>query len=169
MENSVSFLSWFQKNYHHFTGIFFDIDGTMIRQRLPLDGAREVLEFIKTIQFPYLFLTNDACHSHQEKSAFLQVAHLPIVPEDIVSSGDALRLFARQYQVDGQKFFIMGELGNPNYAEQAGLTITRNLSEVPTAGYAGVLVCVLRLDGRTLRKREGMSGTRTPGINDLSS
>jgi HAD superfamily hydrolase (TIGR01450 family) len=130
MEHTARFLPWFQKNHYHFSGVFFDIDGTIIRQRMPLDGARELLEFIRAIQFPYFFLTNDACHSRQEKSVFLQAAHLPIAPEEIVSSGDALRLFARQYQVEGEKFFIMGNLGNPNYAKLAGLKITREVSEL---------------------------------------
>jgi NagD protein len=61
---------------------------------------------------------------------FLRAAHLPIVPEDIVSSGDALQIFVRQHQVEGQKFFIMGNLGTPNYAEHAGLKITREVSEL---------------------------------------
>ncbi len=128
MKNTSRFLSWFQKNHHHFAGVLFDIDGTIVRQRTPLTGAKETLEFIKDRHFPYIFLTNDACHSRQEKSGFLQAADLPVTPEHIVSSGDALRLFVRQRQLQGELFFIMGKLGEPNYAELAGLSITREFS-----------------------------------------
>ena len=128
MEKTASFLTWFRKHYHDFAGILFDIDGTIIRKRTPIEGALETLGFVNDMQFPYIFLTNDAYHAHQEKSHFLRTAGLPVMPEHIVSSGDALELLVQQHQLQGDMFFIMGKLGNPDYAEHAGLKISRDLS-----------------------------------------
>ncbi|MCP4400265.1 MAG: HAD-IIA family hydrolase [bacterium] len=138
MENTTRFLSWFQENHQHFAGILFDVDGTILRKRIPIKGARETLELVEHLQLPYIFLTNDACHSRQEKSEVLQSAGLPVTPEHIVSSGDALKLFVRQRQLQGECFFIMGKLGEPNYAEPAGLKITRQLSELKSC--RGVII-----------------------------
>ena len=130
MNTTKRFLPWFQDNYQRFAGILFDIDGTILRKRTPIEGARDVLNFIKELQLPYIFLTNDACHSRREKSGFLQAAGLAVTPEHIVSSGDALTLFVRQSQLQGECFFIMGKLGEPNYAEPAGLKITRDFLDL---------------------------------------
>ena len=139
MKNITRFLTWFQENYHDFAGVLFDIDGTIRPYTNSYRGGeRNASDFVENLQLPYIFLTNDACHSRQEKSRYLQTAGLPVTSEHIVSSGDALQLFVRQRQLQGELFFIMGKLGEPNYAELAGLNITRDFSALKTC--RGVII-----------------------------
>ncbi len=102
MKNATHFLTWFQEHYQEFAGILFDIDGTIVRTKTPIEGAKAVLEFVESCQLPYIFLTNDACHSRQEKSSYLQTAGLPVTAEHIVSAGDALKLFGQQQQLQNE-------------------------------------------------------------------
>lgn len=131
MEPTTRFFPWLREHIDRFSGLLFDIDGTLIRDKVLLAGARETLDFIAGHGIPYLFLTNDAVRSHEEKSRILQALELPVPPELIVSCGDALQEFAEQRRVQGERFFIMGRLGEPNYAEIAGLRITRDCADLP--------------------------------------
>lgn len=41
-------------------GIIFDMDGVIYRGSEPINGAKEVIEFLKERKIPFLFLTNNS-------------------------------------------------------------------------------------------------------------
>jgi len=133
-----SLLSWLIEQHSSTEAVFFDIDGTLIRGHDHLPGARELLAWLDECRIPYLLLTNDANHSHEQKAAKLRRAGLEIPPAHIVSSGDVLAEIASERSLTGKRFFVMGELGRPNYAELAGLAVTRDRAELPEC--EGVIV-----------------------------
>ncbi len=111
--------------------LLFDIDGTLTSEGAPFPGARSLLELLRERDFPHLLLTNDAFSSHREKAALLQKTGLPVMPEHIYSCGDALKLWVRRSGYRGELLFQCGKLGDPSYAEQAGIRTTEDPKELP--------------------------------------
>lgn len=103
-----------------------------------MQGAAEMLEWLNAIAFPYLLVTNDANHSHEEKSESLCRAGLDISPATIVSAGDVVAQVAREHALIGRTIFVMGDLGKPDYAEAAGIRVTRDIARLPAC--SGVIV-----------------------------
>ncbi|MFZ2657413.1 MAG: HAD-IIA family hydrolase [Victivallales bacterium] len=125
-----TFLEWWKKNSCEYRALLFDIDGTLIAGRKVMPGASTLIKRLEDSGFPFFLLTNDGNHSTEEKSWMLKRAGLDIRPDEIVSCSDALKPFAEKYGLTGRKFFVMGDLGNPNYAERAGLKVERNTRKI---------------------------------------
>ncbi len=113
-----------------FCGVFFDIDGTLLVGGRLCPGADRVLKELREINFPHYLLTNDGNHSLEEKSGFLRKAGLCVQPHEIISCSSALAPLAAARGWKGKKFFILGELGAPCFAEAAHLRTTRNEAEL---------------------------------------
>ncbi len=103
-----------------------------------MPGVPALIRQLEDSGFPFYLLTNDGNHSTREKSLLLKKAGLEIKPDEIISCGDALKPFARENSLAGEKFFVMGDLGKPNYAEKAGLEIERRTKKINEC--AGVIV-----------------------------
>lgn len=114
--------------YH---GILFDIDGTLVRGGRVLPGAEGLLDYLDSVDCPYVLVTNDSNHSHEEKARVVLSAGLKIDPERILSAGDVIGRVSDERSFAGQRFFVMGQLGNPDYAAEAGIVVTRELSSLP--------------------------------------
>lgn len=127
-----SFMSWWLDSGANceFRALLFDIDGTLIAGEKTLPGAPEFIHRLKENKFPFFLLTNDGNHSREEKSAIMRKAGLEISYEDIVSCSMALTPFVDKNLLAGSKFFIMGDLGTPCYAETAGLIVERNTKKI---------------------------------------
>jgi HAD superfamily hydrolase (TIGR01450 family) len=133
-----SFIDWWRSNRKDYDAILFDIDGTLAAGKNKMPGAVELLSLLDTSKFPYLLLTNDGNHSVQEKSVILAKGGLSVKPETIVSCSMALKLFAEKNNCFGEKFFVMGELGSPCFAENAGLKTERDPDKIHSC--KGVIV-----------------------------
>jgi HAD superfamily hydrolase (TIGR01450 family) len=138
MITDTSFINWFEARQGDWDALCFDIDGTLIRGVRPMPGAVELIERLRRDQVPFLLLTNDGNHSVNEKQSFLRKAGLEIEPAEIVSCGMAIAQTVAARGLQGQKFFVMGELGDPSYAELAGLRHIRDSREIDSC--AGVLI-----------------------------
>ena len=114
-----------------FDVILFDIDGTLAAGGRPLPGARELLLLLERENFPFLLLTNDCCSSRKEKAAMLQKKSIPVSEEQIYSCGDVLKLWKKNSNYKGELFYRCGRLGNPDYAEAAGIKVTSELEALP--------------------------------------
>ncbi len=134
----MRFLDFWAERRGDFDAVFLDIDGTVIDRRQMLPNADAMLETFRSDNTPFLFLTNDANHSTIEKAAIVNYTGLNISPDDIVSSGDVLNTWAERHGAVGKKFFMMGVLGRPCYAEKSGMTTTTDPAELEEC--AGVLV-----------------------------
>lgn len=130
--------SWLDEEHPSIFGILLDIDGTLVRGGRVLPGARELITDLDGQSMPYLLVTNDANHSHAEKAAALHAAGLDIPEGRIVSSGDVIAETVRERGLSGRRVFVMGDLGDPDYAVEAGLEVTRDIREL--GGCAGVIV-----------------------------
>jgi HAD superfamily hydrolase (TIGR01450 family) len=89
---------------------------------------------------PFLLLTNDGCNSPAEKVDYLERGGLSFAIDELVSSSHALEELVQEKEWQGRTFFVMGALGDPCYARDAGLQTTRDLGVLATGGCQGVLV-----------------------------
>jgi HAD superfamily hydrolase (TIGR01450 family) len=133
-----SFAAWWERHRDGFDGILFDIDGTLIAGRHALSGAAALIAHLRAAGIPFLLLTNDGNHSPEEKSATLAKAGLGLGPDDILSCGHALAPHVARHGLAGQRFYALGDLGVPDYAERAGLQTVREPREIGRC--AGVIV-----------------------------
>lgn len=122
--------AWLQQQACDLDGIILDIDGVLLGGGRRFSGSRSLLEWMQDKPLHYVLLTNDADHSTEEKAANLQKAGLDVGPGQIISCGHGIRPLVTAGNYFQQKFFVMGDLGNPCYAEAAGLVTTRNIDEL---------------------------------------
>ncbi|HPN83866.1 MAG TPA: HAD-IIA family hydrolase [Victivallales bacterium] len=137
-ENHKLMMKWWDENSTEYEAVFFDIDGTLIAGRHQIPGAAKFLRTLADRKFPYLLLTNDGNHSVEEKSRTLARAGLNVPPQNFVSCSMALRIFVEKNKCHGKKFFVMGDLGKPCFAQKAGLKVERKPSEISSC--MGVIV-----------------------------
>ena len=121
---------WLAENLDTMDALVFDIDGVLLDNGGPARGSRALLETLRNNRTPFFLLTNDGDHSTREKAAILNAAGLQIHHTEIVSCGDGLVTLHEREKFSPAPFFIMGNLGNPCFAEKAGLNGTRDLSRI---------------------------------------
>ncbi len=138
MQGNGTFLEWFEKSRALIDAVVLDIDGVLLLRGKPLPGSGELLALLRREAIPFSLMTNAANISIEARCQQFQREGLPVVPEDIVSSGHTLKDYIRDNGYEGLLFFLMGELGDPCYAEEAGLRTTSSFEELSDC--AGVLV-----------------------------
>lgn len=124
MREQITFREYLADHRQDFDAVLFDVDGTLSFGGRALPGAKELLEFLEEIDFPYLLLTNDAGNSPEQKAAILNRAGLPVSGKRVLASGNALSWWAEHNDCDGKLFFQYGKLGTPSYADEAGIKVT---------------------------------------------
>ncbi|HBM15569.1 MAG TPA: hypothetical protein DD381_04380 [Lentisphaeria bacterium] len=139
-----SFLDWWKQNHSNYSAALLDIDGTLLLGNVPIPNSDKFISFLKNTNFPFLLLTNDSIRSTSEKRALLKKTGMNITPDEIISCGDAIKYVAEHFQLKGKKFLMLGTFGTPNYAEQHGIVITRDIREVDEC--YGVIVGELNYD-----------------------
>ena len=135
-ENFITW--WTERGAKSFDALLFDIDGTLISGGKALPGAEETLEWLRDMHYPFRLLTNDGNHSPEEKSGFLHAAGLKIGPDEIISCCHALDNLAGSLSIKGRKVFVLGDLGNPSFAEGAGLVTCKDIAKIEEC--AGIIV-----------------------------
>ena len=115
--------------------LLFDVDGTIVSGRSPLPGAENFLQLLRQSGTPFCFLTNDSDHSQEEKAARIVKSQVTAYPHEIISCGNALSIFTEKEKLSGSKVFIMGRLGDPDYAELAGLIPCREFSQIDECSF----------------------------------
>lgn len=139
MQSSRSLRAWLRAHGAELDAIVFDIDGVLLHGPNPAPGSLEVMRDLHAVGLPFALLTNDGCHSPEEKAGFLIASGVPVTAADIVSCGHGLiELKARHGWEDGRLFYVLGSLGPPCYAETAGLGVTRDPAAVD--GCTGVII-----------------------------
>lgn len=140
-----SFRDWYARHAGtDIEALVLDVDGVLLRGYDPQPGAAEFVDTLHRQRFPFSVLTNDGCHSPEEKSGFMQNCGIRVEPGDIVSCAHGLQELAEQNAWTGQLFFVMGSLGEPCYAQRAGLEVTRATDRL--AECTGVIIGERRYD-----------------------
>lgn len=148
MTPQTSFNQWIESNLADIDAILLDIDGVLINNHRRLPGSRRLLRLLRSNNLPFILLTNDGNHSTREKSQRLKKAGLDISPQQIISCGHGIRPIVDSLGLSGERFFIMGDTGNPCYAQAAGLKVTRNIERL--AHCTGVIIGEENYDWETV-------------------
>jgi HAD superfamily hydrolase (TIGR01450 family) len=130
IDTDMTFLDWWLDNAANYKAILFDIDGTLISGPQLMPGADHLISWLREHNYPFSLLTNDGNHSPREKSDLLKRCQLDIAPEEIVSCSMALNKYVDDNKLHDVCFFVMGDLGNPCYAENAGLRTSRDIDKI---------------------------------------
>lgn len=132
------FRSWLKNNADQYDAVIFDIDGVLIKGRRPVDGAAELIAFLRQNNIPFALLTNDSCHSPEEKTLHLREGGVDVYPHELSSCCHGLRELKERNNWNDEQFFVMGSIGDPCYGYTAGLHITKNTDDLPNC--TGVIV-----------------------------
>ena len=122
-----SLRAWLHTHHGDLDALVFDIDGVLMVAHHPVEGAVELMDWLHAIHKPFFLLTNDGCHSPEEKTAALRACGMDFSPDEIVSCSHGLGELAEERGWACELFFAMGALGTPCYGERAGLRVTRDL------------------------------------------
>ena len=90
-------------------GIIFDMDGVIYRGNRPIEGAREVVEYLKKKEIPFLFLTNNSTKTPEMYREKLLSMGIDVPAERIITSGLATRLYMARHMKPGKIFVIGGK------------------------------------------------------------
>ncbi len=90
-------------------GIIFDMDGVIYRGNRPIEGAREVVEYLKKKEIPFLFLTNNSTKTPEMYREKLLSMGIDVPAERIITSGLATRLYMARHMEPGKIFVIGGK------------------------------------------------------------
>lgn len=124
------FLPWLAAHLPELDALVLDIDGVLLVGRRAAPGAPALLELLARQGVPLALLTNDGNNSIQQKIRLLGEAGLEVEAEALTSSGHVLCDVARERDLVGRLCFVAGRLGEPCYAEAAGIRVTRRLEEL---------------------------------------
>ena len=89
--------------------IIFDMDGVIYRGNRPVEGAREVVEYLKKKEIPFVFLTNNSTKTPEMYREKLLSMGIDVPAERIITSGLATRLYMARHMKPGKIFVIGGK------------------------------------------------------------
>lgn len=138
MEIFPKLAQWLASRPGELDALVFDIDGVLLINGGPTPGSRELLAMLRQEAIMVALLTNDGNNSTVEKADALRRAGIDVLSEELTSCSDGLVELVAERGIEGQLFFIMGNLGTPCFAEKAGLKTTRRMERLPEC--SGVIV-----------------------------
>ncbi|WP_456421219.1 HAD-IIA family hydrolase [Thermococcus sp.] len=90
-------------------GVIFDMDGVLYRGNRAIEGAKDVIEFLKAKGIPFVFLTNNSTKTPEMYRQKLLSIGIDVPAERIITSGLATRLYMEKHFKPGKVFVIGGE------------------------------------------------------------
>ncbi len=100
-----------------------DMDGVLVSGRTMIPGADRFIERLKTLEIPYLVLTNNPIYTPGDLSHRLQTIGLSIPAERIFTSAMATARFLHSQKPDGTAY-VVGESGLTTAIHEMGYVIT---------------------------------------------
>jgi NagD protein len=100
-----------------------DMDGVLVREEHPIEGAERFLARLRERGTPHLVLTNNSIYTRRDLAARLRTAGLDVPEESIWTSALATARFL-EWQRPGGSAYLIGEAGLSNALYDAGYTQT---------------------------------------------
>ena len=135
---SERLFDWFRENRGDFDAVVFDIDGVLLLNHKVTPGSREFLDYLRQENILYSLLTNDSCTSPADKLSHLSADGLDFDIHEIISCGHGLEVIAAEQETADKPYFVAGSLGEPCYAETAGLKVIREVERMDECG--GIII-----------------------------
>lgn len=90
-------------------GIIFDMDGVIYRGNTPIQGAEDVVEYMKSMGIPFIFLTNNSTRNAVMYREKLERMGIRVSEERIITSGYATARYLQKHFEMGNIFVIGGK------------------------------------------------------------
>lgn len=117
-------------------GFLIDLDGTMYRGGIPIEGAKEFIEHLQKNEIPFLFVTNNAMRDHQTAADNLnKITGLNVSAEDFYTSVDTLQYIlaedvkAGHLKVEESLAYVIGTPYLQNAVQASGFEITKDVDQ----------------------------------------
>jgi NagD protein len=98
-----------------------DMDGVLVREEHPIEGANRFLDLLRASETPFLVLTNNSMYTPRDLSARLAHGGIEIPEENIWTSALATAAFLKS-QRPGGSAYVIGEVGLTTALHEAGYT-----------------------------------------------
>ncbi|MGO4790236.1 TIGR01457 family HAD-type hydrolase [Paenibacillus sp. 2KB_20] len=103
-------------------GLLIDLDGTLYHGRYRIEGADLLIERLKELQIPFLYVTNNSSRTPEQVAAHLMELGIPALPEEVCTSSLAAAKYIAE-KSPGAKVAMLGEVGLREALLSAGLNI----------------------------------------------
>ena len=122
------------KNSHSWTNVthasqiktwLIDMDGVLVREDHPIEGAQRFLEVLRKSDTPFLVLTNNSMFTRRDLSARLKHSGIEVPEDHIWTSALATAMFLDSQRPNGTAF-VIGEVGLTTALHEVGYTLTEN-------------------------------------------
>lgn len=122
------------KNSHSWTNVthaskintwLIDMDGVLVREDHPIEGAQRFLEVLRKTDTPFLVLTNNSMFTRRDLSARLNHSGIEVPEDHIWTSALATAMFLDSQRPNGTAF-VIGEAGLTTALHEVGYTLTEN-------------------------------------------
>jgi 5'-nucleotidase len=110
-----------------------DMDGVLVREDHPIEGANRFLENLAANATPFLVLTNNSMFTPRDLSARLKFSGLKVPESNIWTSALATAGFISTQRPKGSAF-VIGEVGLTTALHQVGYTLTENSPDYVVIG-----------------------------------
>jgi NagD protein len=110
-----------------------DMDGVLIRGSRTIPGAVEFVEKLKTVNAPFLVLTNNSRFTPRDQQARLQAIGLEIEAKNIFTSALAAARFLDSQRPRGSAF-VIGEAGLTTALHEIGYVLTEHSPDYVVLG-----------------------------------
>ena len=102
-----------------------DMDGVLVREDHPIEGAQRFLEVLRKSDTPFLVLTNNSMFTRRDLSARLKHSGIEVPEDHIWTSALATAMFLDSQRPNGTAF-VIGEVGLTTALHEVGYTLTEN-------------------------------------------
>jgi HAD superfamily hydrolase (TIGR01457 family) len=106
-----------------YAAVLVDLDGVMYRGSEAVPGSAAVVDKVRALGTPLLFLTNNSSRTPEAVAAKLEGMGVPASPGEILTSAVATAVMLENEGVGGQTAFVVGEEGIKKALARAGVSI----------------------------------------------
>lgn len=103
--------------------VLIDLDGVMYRGGEAVPGSAAVVDKVRALGTPLLFLTNNSSRTPEAVAAKLEGMGVPASPAEILTSAVATAVMLENEGVNGQTAFVVGEEGIKAALAEVGVSI----------------------------------------------
>ena len=106
-----------------YDAVLVDLDGVVYRGHEPITGAGAVLEKVRGLGTPLLFLTNNSSRTPEEVAAALERMGNAATPNEVLTSATATAVMLESEGASGQTAFVVGETGIKTALQGVGISV----------------------------------------------
>jgi NagD protein len=110
-----------------------DMDGVLVREDHPIEGASRFLDLLRSAETPFLVLTNNSLYTRRDLSARLKWSGIDVPEDHIWTSALATAVFLDTQRPKGSAF-VIGEVGLTTALHEVGYTLSENNPDYVVVG-----------------------------------